>query len=316
MAPIVARDVSMANSLHTDVAMPVELLLDAHAAIAESPLWVAGENALYWMDIKQPALHRLEPDGMAQAHWPLPADIGAFALLEGENAALVALRTGLHRLWLADGALELVAPPPFDPSLHRFNEGICDSAGRFWVGVMFDPLPGADTTLPRQGILTCWSASEGLTTQPDFSELHNGMAFSPDGSRFYLAHSQTHMIYAYDYDSHAGRLGERLPFAVVPPDAGLPDGAAVDETGAYWCAVHGGGCLYRFSPTGELTQTLPLPVSQPTMCAFGGPDLATLFITSASDHLPPEQLLKEPHAGGLFRFDPGVRGIPKAAHAH
>jgi sugar lactone lactonase YvrE len=294
--------------------MPVELLLDAHATIAESPLWAPAEGVLYWMDIKAPALCRLDPDTLAQARWPLPADIGAFALLEGVDAALVALRTGLYRLSLADGALRLIAPPPFDPNLHRFNEGACDAAGRFWVGTMFDPLPGAGQTEPIAAPLSRWSSAEGLMIQPDASDLHNGMAWSPDGSRFYLSHTHTHTVYAFDFDTGAGRLGERRSFVVVPPEVGVPDGAAIDETGAYWCAVHGGGRLHRYSPAGKLLKTIALPVSQPTMCAFGGPRLETLFITSASDKLNAEALRREPHAGGLFRFDPGVRGTPKACH--
>jgi sugar lactone lactonase YvrE len=305
----------MNDSPDTDAEMPVELLLDAHATIGESPLWVAAENALYWMDIKAPALYRLHPRTLDQARWSLPADIGAFAMLHGEDAALVALRTGLYRLRLADGALELLAPPPFDPALHRFNEGACDQQGRFWVGVMFDPLPGPEKSGARQGVLSRWSADEGLVTQPDISELHNGMAWSPDGSRFYLSHSQARTVYAYDFDAATGGLGERRPFAILSPESGIPDGAAVDETGAYWCAVHGGGCLHRYSPVGDLLETVPLPVSQPTMCAFGGPDLGTLFITTALDKLTPEQLRREPHAGGLFRFEPGVSGISRASHA-
>ncbi|MEO7026438.1 MAG: SMP-30/gluconolactonase/LRE family protein [Caulobacteraceae bacterium] len=295
--------------------MPVELLLDAHAIIAESPLWVPGEGVLYWMDIKAPALHRLDPQSLAQHTWPLPADIGAFALREG-GEALVALRTGLHILTLADGALELVAPPPFDPELHRFNEGACDGAGRFWVGVMFDPLPGAKEEPARSAGLSSWSPAEGLVRHADFAELHNGMAWSPAGSIFYLSHSRERTVYAIDFDPAAGRLGERRAFAVLPPGEGIPDGAAVDETGAYWCAVHGASCLHRYSASGELIEEVALPVSQPTMCAFGGADLETLFITSASEKLTAEQRRREPHAGGIFHYRPGVRGTPRACHVH
>ncbi len=287
----------------------VELLLDAHATIAESLLWEPAEAALYWMDVKQPALHRLDPASMARRSWPMPADIGAFALIADRDAALVALRTGLFTLSLADGALDRVAAPPFDPELHRFNEGACDAAGRFWVGIMFDPLPGHAHHPREPAILSTWTEAGGLVTQPEAAELHNGMAWSPDGTLFYLSHSWQQTVFAFPFDAASGRLGSRRVFVEVPEALGLPDGAAVDEEGAYWCALHGGGRLHRYAPDGALLREIMLPVSQPTMCAFGGPDLRTLFVSSASDKLSPEQLRREPHAGGLFRLDPGVRGV-------
>ena len=119
----------------------IELMLDCRATIGESPTWFAPEQALYWIDVKAPALHRLSADG-SQARWRLDADIGAFALLESAAGALVALRNGIFRLDFATGRTELLAPPPFDPNLFRFNEGVCDAEGRFWIGVMFDPASG------------------------------------------------------------------------------------------------------------------------------------------------------------------------------
>jgi sugar lactone lactonase YvrE len=120
-------------------AMPeIELVLDCRAIIGESPTWFAPEQALYWIDVKAPTLHRLSADG-SQAQWRLEADIGAFALLEGAKGALVALRNGIFRLDFASGETGLLAPPPFDPDLFRFNEGVCDAEGRFWVGDVRSP---------------------------------------------------------------------------------------------------------------------------------------------------------------------------------
>ncbi len=292
----------------------VELLLDAHATIAESLLWEPATATLYWMDVKAPALHRLDPDTLDHRSWTLPADIGAFALMEGKNSALVALRTGLFQLSLANGTLDLVAPPPFDPKLHRFNEGLCDGAGRFWVGTMFDPLPDHAKHPPEPGTLSTFTREGGLVVQPDAAELHNGMAWSPDGSVFYLSHSNQRKIFTIAFDSASGRLGPRQVFAEIPEALGLPDGAAVDVEGAYWCALHGGGRLHRYASNGALLREIELPVSQPTMCAFGGPDLKTLYVSSAADKLSEAQLRLEPHAGGLFRLDAGVRGIARPCY--
>ncbi len=291
----------------------VELLLDAHAQIAESLLWEPSQQALYWMDVKAPALYRLDPATMGQQTWPLPADIGAFALLEGE-AALVALRTGLFRLSFATGSLDPLAPPPFDPALHRFNEGMVDAAGRFWVGAMFDPLPGHERHPREPATLNVWTAAAGLVGQPDAAELHNGMAWSPDGKLMYLSHSNERVVYALPFDVDAGHLGPHREFVTIPEGAGIPDGAAVDEEGAYWCALHGGGRLRRYAPDGTLLEEIRLPVSQPTTCAFGGPDLSTLYLSSASDKLGPAQRDREPHAGGLFRLETNVRGVACRCH--
>jgi sugar lactone lactonase YvrE len=289
----------------------VKLLLDARATIAESLLWEPGAGVLFWVDISGPALFRLDPASLESRRWELPAEVGAFALLD-DRSVLVALRTGLHVLSRATGALELLAPPPFDPQRFRFNEGACDAAGRFWVGQMFDPLPGVKAE-PEPGPLGVWTEATGLVPQPDTARCHNGMGWSPDGRTFYLSHSQEQTIFAFPFEAETGRLGGRRVFARI--DKGIPDGAAVDEEGAYWCAIHGGGALHRYAPDGTLLQSVPLPVSQPTMCAFGGPDLRTLFISSASDHLDAEQHRREPLAGGLFRLTPGVRGLPRPCYA-
>src|ERR1700759_5243316 len=119
--------------------MKIELFLEAHATTGESPTWVPREQAIYWIDVKEPALHRVGLTRGFKRSWRLPSDIGACALIRGRPEALVALRHGLFRLDVGTERLELLAPPPFDPSLHRFNEGACDSSGRFWVGTMFDP---------------------------------------------------------------------------------------------------------------------------------------------------------------------------------
>jgi sugar lactone lactonase YvrE len=118
----------------------IEAALDAGATIGESPTWAPAENALYWIDVKKPALYRYEPVTGGQQSWPMSSDIGAFALVSDPPGAVVALRQGIFRLDFASGSLTQLAPPPFDPTLFRFNEGACDAAGRFWVGVMFDPV--------------------------------------------------------------------------------------------------------------------------------------------------------------------------------
>lgn len=288
--------------------MTIAIALDAAATIGESATWVAEEDALYWIDVKAPALHRFSPADGSTRLWTLTSDVGGFALTD-DGGAVVALRRGIHRLDLASGDLALLAPPPFDPALFRFNEGACDATGRFWIGVMFDPLAGDPPCRP--GALHSFTLAGGLRREDDAATLHNGMAWSADGATFYVSHSYDGQILAYDYDSVDGRLSNRRVFATVDAADGIPDGAAVDGEGGYWCALHGGGRLRRFHPDGSVDRDVPLPVSQPTMPAFAGDDMATLYVTSASDNMAPAARRAEPQAGSLLRLRPGARGIAR-----
>lgn len=285
-----------------------EVVVDAHAVIGESPTWSPAERALYWIDVKKPALHRFDPARGISRTWSVDSDIGAFALLEG-NAALVALRRGIHRLDLDRGTLTLLATAPFDPRRFRFNEGTCDACGRFWVGVMFDPIEGAPP--PEPASLHTFTLQDGLRPAPDAAELHNGMAWSEDGARFFLSHSYSGEIFVFEYHLDKGLLGARRVFARIPAGEGLPDGAAIDREGGYWCALHGGGRLRRFTQDGRVDRDILLPVSQPTMCAFGGDALDELYVTSASDGLTAAQAAAEPLAGAVLRVYPGVKGIER-----
>ena len=296
--------------------MDAELLLDCRATIGESPTWDAGGEALYWIDVKAPSLSRLHLPSGAVRTWRFGSEIGGFAFT-AEGDAVVALRDGL---FLADlhgepgeeRAPRLLAPPPFDPALHRFNEAACDAAGRMWVGVMFDPRPGVEAA-PEPAGLHSFTLAGGLRRERDTDDLHNGVAWSPDNRHFFLAHSYKRRIYRHDFDPGTGHVGEARLFAAVDDAAGIPDGAAMDADGFYWCAIHGGGRLRRYAPDGTLDAEVPLPVSQPTMCAFGGPELDELFVTSARDGLAAQKLEAEPHAGSIFRLRPGVRGAPRSS---
>jgi sugar lactone lactonase YvrE len=287
----------------------IELVLDAKAIIGESPLWVPPENALYWADIKAPALHRFHPASGETRRWNLPADIGGYAL-DGYGRALVALRTGLDWLDLKTGELTQIVASPFDTALIRFNEAACDSHGRFWVGTMTDPRPGILSE--QTGLLHSFTTAEGLIPHADFAFITNGMAWNADESFFYISHSLEKVIYEHRYDVTNGMLGAQREFARFHDTPGIPDGAAIDMAGNYWCANHGGGCLHRYAPSGALETVILLPVSQPTMCCFAGTDLQTLYVTSAREKLSPAALAQEPYAGGLFKLTPPIPGQPRS----
>ena len=297
----------------TDV---IECALDIACTIGESPLWSAPEQALYFVDIKAPTLFRLEPNGGALKFWPLTSDIGGFALVDDPPGALVALRNGLCHLDFTTGALKKLVSPPFDPDLFRFNEGACDAEGRFWIGVMFDPLDSEHrpkNQRRKKSALHSFTLKGGLRREPDVSDLHNGMAWSADGCSLYLSHSYAQEIYVHALID--GKLGQGRPFARLPESLGIPDGAALDTDGGYWSACHGGGRLRRYNADGTVDRDVLLPVSQPTMCAFGGEAMDELYVTSARDQLTPEQLKAEPLAGSVLRLRVGVRGLPRETTA-
>lgn len=280
------------------------IVVEAGAVIGEGPYWSPQERVLYWIDVKAPALFRTEPGSGATRRWPLPAEIGGYALLPDGAGALVALRSGLFALDFASGALDRLAAPPFDPRTHRFNEADCDPAGRLWIGTMFEPLPGTEAP-PRPDHLYAYTREEGLVRHAATALTANGFAWSPDGGRFYLADSREGRIDALAFDPARGALGPGQPFAALPAGLGVPDGGAVDAEGFYWSAIHGGGCLHRYAPDGRLDRAVPLPVRYPTMMAFGDEDLGTLYVTSArKDDAAPQ-------AGAVLRLRPGPRGRPR-----
>ena len=283
----------------------IEVALDAQATIGESPTWHPPERVLYWLDIKAPTLNRFDPATGRNRSWLLAAETGAFALLADGSGAVLAQRTGIARLEFATGAEHRLAPPPFDQTLFRFNEGTCDRQGRFWVGVMFDPLdPSAkETRLPAQ--LHSFTLGTGLRPEPDAAELHNGMAWSEDGATFFLSHSNTSQIHRFDIDE--GRLGRRHAFASTADLPGLPDGGVLDRQGGYWASMHGAGRLRRFHADGSHDRDVILPVSQPTGCAFAGPELDCLYVTTARDKLE----RPGPLDGALLRLRPGETGVAR-----
>jgi len=287
------------------------LVFDAKAMLGECPVWDDRAKALYFVDIEGPALYRLEPESGIVQRWAMPARIGCFALDAG-GGAVAALADGFHHFEFKTAALTKLADPAEQGSGagpdHRFNDGGVDPAGRFWAGTMH-----LSTRHPSGKVyrLDAGANGEGANAHAVYDGFFvpNGFAWSPDGTRFYLNDSPRAMFVA-DYESAAGRAGPPYVFADAGAAPGFPDGMAVDAEGFLWNARWDGGGLARFAPDGRLDRFVPLPVSRPTSCVFGGSKLDTLYVTSARIGLDAAALAKEPLAGGIFALDPGVRGLP------
>ena len=279
-------------------------VLPAAAALGECPRWDEPRQHLVWVDILEQRLHRYDPATGEDSYVTLPETIGCVSL--GEHGGYIAgLRSGL---WELDGAGQLqqqLAVNPEDQAGSRFNDGRCDPAGRFLAGTIDEPKSGARAHLYRlrpSGALEV--LADGLLTS-------NGLAFSPDGRWMYHSDTPNFVIWRRSYDPITGDCGPRQVWATITPtatDRGRPDGAAVDAEGHYWSAFYEGGRLVRFAPDGSIVARYPLPVQCPTMCAFGGADLRTLFITSARAGRPGEELAQQPLAGGLFAMRTDVPG--------
>ena len=290
--------------------MTAELILDARNATGESPVWSTTEQALYWVDIPAKRLHRWSPADGKEQSWQASQMLACIAQT-GNGNWIAAMENGLFAITPhADGSLNsrLLASVTHALPGMRFNDGRCDRQGRFWAGTMvMDMAAGAPV-----GAMYRYNAgqTEPLTAQLQGFIVPNGLAFSPDGNTLYLSdsHPDVQKIWAFDYDTDSGTPHNRRLFVDMTQHPGRPDGAAVDADGCYWICGNDAGLIHRFTPEGKLDRSLAVPVKKPAMCAFGGADLDTLFVTSIR---PAGDLTDQPLAGGVFALRPGVKGLPE-----
>ena len=284
----------------------IRCVADIHAVLGEGPVWVARDAALYWVDIKGRKIFRLDAAG-ERREWPTPLRVGSLAPRES-GGFIAGTDEGIAEIDLDAGRFAIIVQPEAHLPDNRFNDGKVDRRGRFWAGTMDDIEKEASGTLYRIGPeLSAYPIDVGY-------KVTNGPAFSPSGDVMYHNDSARQVTYAFDIDGD-GKATERRVFATYGEGDGYPDGMTVDSEGGLWIAFWDGWCLRRYSPAGECIAKLEVPVSRPTSCAFGGPQLDQLFITSASIGLDATQLAAEPQAGGLFVASPGVSGLPELPFA-
>ena len=205
----------------------------------------------------------------------------------------------------------MVAPVPFDPCRFFSNDGKCDPQGRLWFGPMYEPLAPPPAAEPAASpLLRFDAATRRCVPQTHAVNVSNGIAWSADGRTMYHSDTRKKTIYTYDFDGATGTLGERRQFAVVDTSGqGGPDGGAVDSEGCYWSAIYGAGKLLRFDPEGRVEREVAMPVRNPTMPAFGGPDLRTLYVTSARRANGRWDRWLHPRDGGVFAFQGPAPGL-------
>ena len=271
--------------------------------LGEGPVWDVPSQSLIWVDITGRFVHRHWPADGRVASYRTPSPVGSVCLSRSGRFTL-ALEDGF---WMANEAFDDLRPValvhPADSGL-RFNDGKCDPAGRFWAGSMaYSERPGA-------GALYRLDAGSSVTRVLDGVGISNGLDWSADQRTFYYTDTPTQRVVAFDYDVTSGDLGDRRVLVRIEPEHGAPDGLTVDAEGYLWVALWNGWSVRRYTPDGRLDRVIRLPVAQVTSCAFGGPDLRDLYVTSAAYNLSADDRRAQPLAGSVFRLRPGPIGRP------
>jgi sugar lactone lactonase YvrE len=285
----------------------ITCLVEARNLVGEGPLWHPEHGALYWTDVNGFLLQRYEIASGAVRAWRFDEPVCALSLTTDRERLLVALGSRLI-LWSPETNIRTeFARPEQNTPFNRLNDGATDPNGAFWVGSMRNnvaadgshvDVEGATGSLFRvapNGAVTVFDTGFGIT---------NTVTWSPDLAIFYCGCSVRNVIYAYDYDSASSSVTDRRPF-LAGHERGVPDGSAVDADGYLWNCRFFGGCILRVAPDGRVDRVVEMPVSNVTNCAFGGPDLRTLYVTTASLHAKGA----EPLAGSLFALSTEVPGL-------
>jgi len=276
------------------------LIFDAQAALGEGAIWHAREQLLYWVDILGKKFWRTDPATDQHEAFDVGQMVGTI-VPRRPGGMLLALHHGLATYDCSTKQLRMICDPEDGQPALRFNDGKCDPAGRFWAGTM--PVEGS----ARVGSLFCLHPDGRCDRMLTGVGCSNGIVWSRDARTMYYIDTVRQTVDAFDFDLTTGQIANRRVAITVPSTMGYPDGATLDSEGMLWIAHWGGSCVTRWNPhTNDLLATIKLPTSNITSCAFGGPNLDRLYITSAGNDLKQS----EPLAGAVFCVDTGVTGIP------
>lgn len=289
--------------------MNVDVVVPGGAALGECPIWSVEEHVLYWIDIEGRAIHRFDPATGGDERKALHLRPGSMVATASPGRFLVGAETELGWFEWDAGSYTHAADCEPAGTGNRLNDGRTDRQGRFWLGSMYE-----DTAARRStGILHRVDPGLEISRHRDAVGVTNGIAFSPDGTTMYFADSFEATVWAYEYDTDTGERSNERVFTDFTGLPGGPDGACVDADGCYWVACVRGWAVARLTPDGAIDRVIEVPVEKPSMAAFGGSGLDTLYVTSIS--MGTTQGTDQPHAGGVLAIDVGVRGIAETPFA-
>jgi sugar lactone lactonase YvrE len=268
----------------------------ARARLGECPVWDVDRQVLFWVDAYNHRVHQFDP-ATRRNRYLETGDVVSAIVLAGQDRLLIALRDRLAFLNVDTGTIEVVYHIKFPCPNTRFNDGKCDSQGRFWIGAISDA--------PEQAELYRYDPDGSMHVMETGLTISNGLGWSPDDATFYLTDSAKHLIYAYDFDAESGAISNRRVFIdlskeIVDGAVVEPDGITIDQAGNLWVALWNGWRVACFNPQGEEIHSIKLPVQRPTSVTFGGAELRDLYITTASVGLSQKEIQKGFNAGDLF----------------
>ncbi len=276
------------------------------ATLGEGPIWDARSEQLLSVDIVGGVINVLTPATSRSRHVEVGEHVGCIALTTQPGTVVGALRSGWYWIDLETGAKQLIAASPAGTGC-RFNDGSVDCAGRLWVGTLED-----SETRPV-GELYLLAADLSYRAMDRGFLCSNGITWSTDRRWLFFVDSRNNAIYRYRFDDEGGLLGERRVFVDTTELPGLPDGIEMDSEDTLWCAFWDGGQVVGFDAKGQLQETLAVPAIRPTSVTFGGPDLTTMFITTAAFGLSERELTDWPASGAIFELDRPTPGLPANA---
>jgi sugar lactone lactonase YvrE len=279
----------------------VEDVLTVRARLGECPIWDPGRQQLAWVDIYNHRVHQFDPGSGGDQYFETQDVVAAIALAGGERL-LIAMRDRLAFLDLRSGEIESLCRVKFPHPETRFNDGKCDTRGRFWIGSVSDE--------PGHAELYRYDADGSVHIMETGLTIANGLGWSPDDQTFYLTDSPKRQIFAYRFDSESGTLSDRRVVVDLTDEEVEPDGLAIDAKGNLWSALWDGWCVVCFDPEGKELERIRLPVQRPTSLAFGGADLTDLYVTTASIGLSQKEVQRGFYAGDLFRIATRYAGLP------
>jgi sugar lactone lactonase YvrE len=282
----------------------VECVVKSTDQLGETPLWCGRERKLWWLDIERPRLQSFDPaTGKHEVH-PCDATFLGSQALSVDGSHLLALDLRLYRRDPHSGALRRFAEVETGLD-NRLNDGRADARGRLWIGTMDNQLHRPNGSLYRV------DPDGSVKRMFDGVIVTNGITFSPDSRTFYFTDTRRYCSWRFDFDLDDGHISNRQLFADYRTSGERPDGACVDVDGGIWTAFFAGSRVVRYRPDGAIDLVVPLPVTNPTCVCFGGDDLRTLYVTTATKFLTPEQRASEPLAGGVFAIHGIGQGMPE-----
>ena len=287
---------------------PVRCLWDAQAELGEGVFWSSREQAVYWVDIVGQQLYRYGFSSGRRAAWPMGQPVSSVVERDGAKGLLLTLRHSFAAFYPHASCMDILHVAEKVHPRNRFNDGKCDARGRYWAATVDYDCVRATGALYRYG-----GGDQCQRMHPGYV-VTNGPTWSRDGCTMYLNDTLAGRVMAFDFDPERGTIARERIWLQYAPGDGLPDGMTTDASGRIWIARWGASCVSCHHPEeGRELVRVMLPVSQPTNCVFGGPQLQTLLVTSARVGLTAGQLAQEPLAGGLFAVDTACVGMQ--AHA-